>query len=301
MTSRRHLLLGAGALAASSVFRAATSNATTPSSEFLTAHDLRLEGDARLARRALVLVPSPTPTRPTPVLVLLHGLGETGNELLGIHAWGDAYGLVTSYDRLKQLPIERTLPRARFLTDEHLARLNSSLVTRPFRDVILVCPVTPNPYRLQPSHLTLDRYAAWLEETLLPAVRERFPASRSARHTGLDGCSLGGYVGMEVMLRRPQLFGSFGGVQSAFGAPQGQLYARRLAAMIERVGPRALHFETSTEDPYLGANRALSAELRRLRVPHTLTVLPGPHNQPWLREIGTLEMLRWHAEQLTPG
>ncbi len=298
MTGRRRLLLGAGALASSALLGAQRGLATTPSSDVLTAHDLTLPGDPKLARRSLVLVPNPTPTRPVPVLVLLHGLGETGNELLGVHAWGDKYGLVTSYERLKRLPIERTLPRARYLTDEHLTRLNTSLATRPFSDLILVCPVTPNPYRMQPSHLTLDRYAAWIEETLLPSVRERFPATQSALHTGLDGCSLGGYVGMEVMLRRPHLFGSFGGVQSAFGVPQGQLYARRLATRIDQVGPRALHFETSTEDPYLAANRALSSELRRLKVPHTLTVLPGPHNQPWLREIGTLELVRWHAEQL---
>jgi hypothetical protein len=29
-------------------------------------------------------------------------------------------------------------------------------------------------------------------------------------------------------------------------------------------------------------------------VANTLRVLPGPHDQPWLREAGTIEMLHWH-------
>ncbi len=295
--TRRDLLLGAGA-AFAPLSIASQSQAETPASELLDIHDLKLPGDSRLARRALVLTPKPLPAHPLPLLVLLHGLGETGNELLGIHAWGERYGLVTSYERLRRAPIARTLSKLRYLTDTRLEELNQSLAGRAFRDLILVCPVTPNPYKLQPAARTLDRYADWIESTLLPAVRKQFPASPHFLHTGLDGCSLGGYVGMEVFLRKPMLFGSYGGVQSAYGVPQGRLYAERIAELIGDYGPRALHFETSSGDPYLQANRALSQRLTKLGVPHVLREAPGPHNQPWLREIGTLEMLLWHSRQL---
>ncbi|MEZ4230691.1 MAG: alpha/beta hydrolase-fold protein [Polyangiaceae bacterium] len=295
--SRRELLLGGAAMLAP-LTAARRSRAATPSSDSVDVHDLQLPGDSRIARRSLVLTPKPLPEHPLPVLVLLHGLGETGNELLGIHAWGERYGLVTTYERLKRAPVARTLPNLRYLTDTRLEELNQSLEQRPFRDLILVCPVTPNPYKLQPASQTLDRYADWIEETLLPTVRKRFPASPHHLHTGLDGCSLGGYVGMEVFLRKPQLFAAYGGVQSAYGVPQARLYAQRIADLISDYGPRALHFESSSQDPYLEANRVLSKRLGELGVPHVLREVPGPHNQPWLREIGTLEMLLWHSRQL---
>ena len=38
--------------------------------------------------------------------------------------------------------------------------------------------------------------------------------------------------------------------------------------------------------------------LGELGVDSELVVIPGPHNQPWLREIGTLEMLLWHDRHL---
>jgi enterochelin esterase-like enzyme len=265
----------------------------------LVQHDLVLDGDRRLARRALVLLPKvPPPGEKLPLLVLLHGLGETGNELLGIHAWGERYGLVSSYERLKHAPLGRTLEKQRYLTDERLATLNASLAKRPFRGLAIACPVTPNPYKLQPAARTLDRYADWLAETLLPAVRKLGPVATDAEHTGLDGCSLGGYVGVEVFLRKPELFGAFGGVQSAFGAPAARQYAERIAQAIRRVGPRAVRIGSSTQDPYRTANEAFSDRLSELGVPHVLGVLPGPHNQPWLREVGTLDMLLWHDRQL---
>ena len=101
--SRRSFLAAAAAsVVAGSAPRAL---ARTPESEELQQHDLRLDGDPKLARRALVLVPRHVPpAAKLPLLVLLHGLGETGNELLGIHAWGDRYGLVRCYERLRRPP-----------------------------------------------------------------------------------------------------------------------------------------------------------------------------------------------------
>ncbi|HVY44627.1 MAG TPA: hypothetical protein VHB21_02060, partial [Minicystis sp.] len=109
----------------------------------------------------------------------------------------------------------------------------------------------------------------------------------------LDGCSLGGYVGLEVFLRRPDAFVAWGGVQSAFGAHRAPAYGAALASAVARA-PRPLHVETSEGDPFHDANVALAKELARRGVPHELSVLPGPHDQPWLREAGTVDMLFWH-------
>jgi len=271
----------------------------TPESKDLMQHDLVLEGDKRIARRALVLAPTHVPAgTQLPVLVLLHGLGETGNERLGIHAWGDRYGLVRCYERLRRPPVQKLFPKQRWFSDEHLSRINAELEARPLRGLVLVCPVTPNPHKVGPAARTLDRYADWIEDTLLPAVRKKVSCLEGAENTGLDGCSLGGYVGMEVFLRKPKLFGTFGGVQSAFNVPAAHRYAKRIAEIVAEVGPRAVHMETSSQDPFRKANQALVTKLTELGVPAKLSLIPGPHNQPWLREVGTLEMLHWHDRHL---
>jgi hypothetical protein len=293
---RRELLRSLAVLGAALPLRAVL-GATPPSSD-LEALDVRLPGDAKLARRALVLVPRHAGSDgPMPVLVLLHGLGETGDEELGIHAWGERYGLVRAYERLRRPPVERTEPKVRYLTDERLARINEGLARRPFPPLVLVCPVTPNPGRHASPARALDAYAAWLGETLLPEVGRRVARADVSR-VGLDGCSLGGYVALEVFARDAARFATLGTVQAAFGVHRARGYAERVAGAMAGKRKTPVHVLTSSEDPYRKANERFGRELERLGVSSELDVLPGPHNQPWLREAGTLEMLRWHAREL---
>jgi pimeloyl-ACP methyl ester carboxylesterase len=269
-----------------------------PESPELEQHDLVLDGDRRLARRAMVLAPRRMPeSGRCPVLVLLHGLGETGNERLGIHAWGHRYGLVLAYERLSHPPVARILREVRYLTNEHALEINRALEAEPFQPVILVCPVTPNPGRHPSASVALDAYAAWVTETLLPAVQRTTTAADLTR-VGLDGCSLGGYVALELFLRRPNRFATLGTVQAAIGSHRAAHYADALLESPGRGTAVPIHVETSTFDPYRKANEALVRELGARGIRADLAVLPGPHNQPWLQEVGTLEMLRWHSSRL---
>ncbi|MCU0692581.1 MAG: hypothetical protein MUF54_14365 [Polyangiaceae bacterium] len=45
----------------------------------------------------------------------------------------------------------------------------------------------------------------------------------------------------------------------------------------------------------------LARALQERGLDATLCVPPGPHNQPWLQEVGTLEVLLWHDRQLRSG
>lgn len=260
---------------------------------------LEIGGAEKIAKKCLVLIPRHArPNDRLPLLVLLHGLGETGNEALGLSAWSERYGLVRAYERLRRPPIAPTLRNARYLTSEHARALNASLKKVPFGGAVLACPVTPNPWRLPPTSRTLDLYADWLADAVIPAVRKQTRLLAPRGPVGLAGCSLGGYVGVEVMLRRPQSFATFGGVQAAWSVPNALDYARRLESLIATHGARPLHFLTSAGDPYRSANQAMAKELERLGLDHDLEVLPGPHDQPWLREIGSIAMLRWHERAL---
>ena len=264
--------------------------------------DIRLEGASDLSRRAKVLVPSwLAPGERAPVLVLLHGLGETANDELGVNAWVDRYGLLTAHARLSQPPLA-PIGRRGDLSTKRARALSEQLQAKPFDGrTIFVCPYLPNIWRLASPYQGLDRLARWTVEVLLPEVRSRTPAHPSPEQTAIDGCSLGGFAAFEVFLRQPASFAACGGVQAAISEASAARWADRFAAASQAVGPRALHIETSRGDAFFRANVALSRALERRGVVHELAVLPGPHDQPWLREVGTLEMLLWHDRRRGPS
>lgn len=262
----------------------------------LRVRELSLSNSGKLGQKCLLLRPARVPeTTPLPLLVLFHGLGETVSEALGIRAWFDRYGLPEAYARLSSPPVERTLLRERYLTDERLRELNSELYTRPFPDVALVCPFTPNVFKKQPSAPFLDRYADYIEQTLLPAVREATPVLAGTEHCGVAGVSLGGYVALEVFLRKPGLFAALSGVQPAFSVAAVEQYAARLNALKTLGAEPRIQFVTSTLDPFRDATQRLAKRLAERGVNAVSLCPTGPHDQRFLREVGTLEMLLFQA------
>jgi pimeloyl-ACP methyl ester carboxylesterase len=293
---RRRLLRGcSGALAAAAL---GADGLAAPGLGALDAQVLSIPVAGRGPRRALVLTPRQAPRKEGwPVLVLLHGLAETTSEALGLHAWSDRYGLIDADARLRSGSVAPKEPN-RYLTPERTAAIDMELRRRPYRGLILVCPVTPNVYKGGATALSLDHYADWIDSALLPAVRSATPARRDAAATAIDGCSLGGYMALETFLRKPESFGALGGVQAAYGERMAMIYAERLRAAFARTGPRPLHIESSLWDPSLKAHQALNTRLHELGVDSDLAVLPGGHDQTFLREIGALEMLLWHDRRI---
>ncbi len=252
--------------------------------------DLREAG-----RRFVLVVPRHLPRgksgQAPPLVVLLHGLGETGNERAGAFAWVERYGLLTSYARLLRPPIAPTQPRGD-LTAARARELTAELAARPFGGLVLACPFMPN---VSGNPAATAAYARWLVDSLVPRARREANVQGDDRRVGLAGCSLGGAVSLDVLLLHPTRFGAWSGVQTAIGEGSAPAYAAKLAGLAVR--PR-VQLVSSRGDPFLRATEALARSLTRLRVPHELCVTPGPHDQPWLREIGTLETLRFAAATL---
>ncbi|MDB4944223.1 MAG: putative esterase [Labilithrix sp.] len=245
-------------------------------------------------RRAVVLLPRYLqPAQRIPLAVFLHGLGETGDERAGAYAWVERYGLSKAWQRLKRAPLERTSTRGEW-TDGRLSEVNADLVARPFRGMAMVCPFMPKPR----SPADLDAYARWIESALLPRVRRDNPAIEDApERTALCGVSLGGYVALEVLTRLPKVFGAWAGVQTAIGTFAAPAYADRIARGTDR--PRPMLLLTSSQDQWRSSSEALRDALASKRQDVTYRVVPGPHDQPWLREAGTIETLAWLDRALT--
>lgn len=273
--------------------RSETPAAPRPVQRDLEWRELDLPG----SRRALVMSPAHgTPEQTYPGLLLFHGLGETRSAELGLHAWRTSYGAEDSYARLRR-PLALDSAALEYIERAQLDALTARLREKPFGGLVLICPVTPNARRSSNSQLVLDRYSEWIEHTLLPAARAQAPLD-AARGLGVDGCSMGGYVAAEIFSRKPHLFRTFGVVQPAIGEFRAPRYAQDLARALESARLRGVHLQTSTRDPYRKATLALAQHLTRQGARFTLDVLPGPHDQRWLRATGTLSMLAWHDYML---
>lgn len=221
---------------------------------------------------------------PLPLTVFLHGLGETTEERAGAWAWVERYGLGSAYHRLKRAPIDRTSRRGEW-TDERLVEVNRELEREPFRGFAMACPFMPNPK----GAADLDAYARWLEESALPRCRHEANIQTDRASTSLCGVSLGGYVSLEMLTRLPRVFGAWAGLQTAIGTFAASRYADKIAAM-DRT---ALYILTSALDHWKKSSEALHAAFDAKNLAHTFRVIPGPHDQPWLREAGTIEALLW--------
>lgn len=254
----------------------------------LVVRDVPLRG-----RRALLVTPRTAPPASTlPLVVLLHGLGETGDPRAGAYAYWERYGLPTAYARLLAPPVSRT-SRAGYFTDAALARVNAALAERPFGPLAFLCPHVPN---LQ-SPVQVAPFATWLVKEGIPEARELFAgAGTRVGKVLLAGCSLGAFIALESVLAFPSAFSAVGGVQSAIGIGAAPRYAKGLADAGARI-----YLSTSSADPYRAPTRALAAALRARGVTPDTHEAPGPHDQPWLREVGMVELLLWAHRVASQG
>jgi predicted esterase len=290
MLRRRRLLgVAAGLAVAPWVGRAAAGE-----SLHYELRDIQVAGSRRVGRRFTLLVPKKHKGRAPPLLVLLHGLGETHDERMGAYAWVERYGLGSCYDRLREPPVKRLDTKVRHWTDARLAQVNAMLEDRRFAGMAIACPYTPNVYQAPNRKALLDEYADWIVDEVVPRARKESGADARSASTYLDGCSLGGYVGAEVYVRKVKHFGAWGTLQGALGDHRIAGYADAIAQANEAHGARHIHIETSTGDAFRKTNEAFSRLLTKKGVAHDFLMPPGPHNQPFLRDSGTLEMLLWY-------
>ncbi|MBL8611782.1 MAG: hypothetical protein JNL38_30845 [Myxococcales bacterium] len=244
-------------------------------------------------RRCTLVTPTPAPPGPVPYAVLLHGLGETQDPKAGAWAWVERYGLAAAIARLDRPPVVAESKRGDF-TEAALKEVNALVAARPVRPLAFVCPHMPNIQTTPEARA----YGEWIARELLPAAKAEAPLDPDPRRAILGGCSLGAFVAIEAFLARPEAFGGWAGVQTAIFETSAAGYATRLAEVLEKHGGRDFYLSTSTLDHYRKSSDALDQAMWREQVRHTFRLSPGPHDQPWLREVGTLELVLWLDRRL---
>src|SRR4051812_23131043 len=261
--SRRQLLAGLGITLIS---RSARAQGDFDSEEDL--RNLRLLDITEGGRRFVLVAPRYLePGQKLPLVVLLHGLGETTNERLGAYAWVEKYGLGSAWQRLKRPPVERTSKRGEWI-DARLDEVNAELATLPFRGFAMACPFMPNPN----GPAEVDAYARWIEQSLVPRARKETQIQEDADHTYLCGVSLGGYVSLEILARLPHVFGAWAGVQTAIGTYAAPGYAEKIAKGWKGV-PHPMLLLTSTQDHWRASSEALSAAFQAKKLGATYRVV----------------------------
>lgn len=227
------------------------------------------------------------------MVVALHDLrGAERGPSKGPMIWSVNFELPVAFGAFERGRLERRDFNG-FVSAEHLAAINARLAGTPFAAPVVVSPYVPNLSAASPEELS--RYADWLVDVVLPAVREAFEGvARGREGTGIDGIGLGGRVALEVGLRKPEAFGAVGAIQPSLE----ESMVASIADLVKPEAGQAIRLVTSEEDPARAATLRFSQALRERSVPHAFVDTPGTHDIEYGRGAGAIELLRFHTSEL---
>lgn len=258
--------------------------------------DFRESGVGRM--RVVVVVPERARGERLPVLIAMHGRGETlkGPER-GARGWVDDYKLGRAASRLAHPPLV-TADFEGFVEPPRLAALNAALVSKPYGGLIVACPYVPDMLGGDDPFAVAPPLAHFLVDVLIPRLYAETPALGTPASTGIDGVSLGGRAAVSVGLLRPESFGAVASLQAALDPENGKAVAERTRqARLKNPGLR-LRLLTSSGDYYLGTLSTIHSALNYAKVQHDYLVVTGPHDYAFNRGPGALEMLAYHDRVL---
>jgi iron(III)-salmochelin esterase len=246
----------------------------------------------------VVVVHVPATAQRLPVLVTMHGLGESekGPER-GARGWTDDYALPRALRRLGQPPLADA-DLEKLSSASRLATLNASLAAHPYGGLVVVTPYTPNILAGDRSLDAAEPLGRFLVDDLLPRVRRETPALSDPAATGIDGVSLGGRAALLVGLSQPQAFGAVASLQAAIYAHELDEITRRAATALAQNPNLRLRLLTSTGDFYRASIERLATQWKGRGLEHRLDVVDGPHSYAFNRGPGVYEMLLFHDRAL---
>ncbi len=249
------------------------------------------------AGAAAVLIPEVGggPTR-WPLVVALHGHGEAMKSPPdGAMGWPRDYGLGHAIERVSRPPLDADDVQG-FVDDARLGEYNAQLAAKSFGGLVVVCPYVPE-LNLR-SHADLADYARYLAEGVVPRARRDLPVFASAESTGIDGVSMGGAMALRGGFARTETFGAVGALQPAMSDDQVEEWVELARSARAHRPHLPVRLTTSHDDVYRDAITHLSRALTSAGVTHDFADIPGPHDYPFNRGPGAIELLLWHDRVL---
>jgi enterochelin esterase-like enzyme len=252
-----------------------------------------LAGDGR----AVTIVPAWTSAdQKLPMLLALHGRGEaTKGPQLGVMGWPKDYALLRAIERVCAPPLTSEDFQG-FVEPERLATHNEALAKRPFAGVVVVCPYSPDVDLRKPAQIR--EYSEYVMKTVIPRAKRELPVLDEPRAIGIDGVSLGGALSLRIGLGNAESFGAVGTLQPAIGEDQVPELTDLARAARSKNPKLALRLLTSKEDYFRRAIKSASQAWRAAGIDHEIEDVPGPHDYPFNRGPGAVEMLLWHDRVL---
>lgn len=247
--------------------------------------------------RAVTIVPAwRKPDEKLPLLFAFHGRGEAmkGPEV-GVMGWPKDYKLLRAIERVCAPPLTAE-DFETFVEAPRLREHNQRLGAHPFKGLCIVCPYSPDTDWRKPKAMT--DYGAYIIGTVLPRALKELPVLGTPASIGLDGVSLGGAQSLRIGLNNAERFGAVGTLQAAIDENQVQ-EVTDLARAARATNPTiALRLLTSKDDYFKRAIRLTSQAWKQAGISHDFEEVPGPHDYPFNRGPGAIEMLLWHDRVL---
>jgi len=296
--TRRALVLGAAtAFACSRGERSAGGGQSLPASPNVRILEWDLGSQPWGQARAAIVVPSwGGAAARFPVLLALHGRGESVKPPAeGAMGWPRDYAMVRAFDRLRSPPL-RAADYEGIVDPSRMTEANTTLASRPFGGLVVACPWLPD---IRPATTgDISDYARFLIDVLLPRVRAEAPALSTPEATGIDGVSLGGAAALRIGLTSPETFGAVGGIQPALSEGQNAEWTVLAQSARARRPGLKLRLVTSHEDYFRDAIVGVSRAWASAGVAHDFADVPGPHDYPFNRGPGAIELLLWQSRVL---
>lgn len=247
--------------------------------------------------RAVTIVPAWTPPdEKLPMLLALHGRGEAHKgPALGVMGWPKDYALLRAIERVCAPPLT-TKDFESFVEKDRLAQHNEALAKREFAGLVVVCPYSPD-VDLRNS-AQIRAYSDYVMGEVIPRAKKELPVLGTPGSIGIDGVSLGGALSLRIGLNHADAFGAVGTLQPAIGVDQVPEYTELAKTARARNSRLKLRLLTSKEDFFRGAIRSTSQAWKTAGIEHDFEELPGPHDYPFNRGPGAIEMLLWHDRLL---
>ena len=247
---------------------------------------------------AVVILPADVGAHATrwPLVVALHGRGEAIKEPRdGAMGWARDYALPHVISRVSNPPLNEDDLQG-FVDPERLVFYNERLAQHPFGGLVVLCPYLPET-NLR-SHADLTDHARYIADVLVPRARRELPVLATPEATGIDGVSMGGAIALRTGLTRTDTFGAVGALQPAIFDEQAEEWTELArAARAKRPGV-PLRLTTSHDDYYNAVINRLSVAWRAAGVAHDFADIVGPHDYPFNRGPGAVEVLLWHDRVL---